>query len=85
MNAHFEPLAGVIRVFEDGKSYGDEYVWCATCRFLDVDRVEILGVTKPMKPSVWRSIVEKFREMGVSKIVFIRKRNGGSELHEVQT
>jgi hypothetical protein len=76
MNAHFEPLSGIVRVFADGNTYGDSYEWCATCRFLDQKRVEILGVTKPMTPSIWRAIVERFGEMGVETIVFLRKRNG---------
>lgn len=85
MNAHFEPLCGVVRVFADGYSYGDSYEWCATCRFLNPKKVEILGVTTPMTPGVWRAIVERFGEMGVETIVFVRKRGGVDKVHEVKT
>jgi len=85
MNAHFEPLCGVVRVFADGNTYGDSYEWAATCRFLDPSRVEILGVAKPMTPAMWRAIVERFCEMGVETIVFLRKRNGKDEVHTVKT
>lgn len=85
MNAHFEPLSGVVRVFQDGCTYGDSYEWAATCRFIDPSRVEILGVTKPMTPGMWRAIVERFGKMGVETIVFMRKRNGKDEVHTVKT
>jgi len=85
ITSHFEPLAGLIRIFEEGKTYGDEYIWCATCRFIDIDKVEIMGVIEPLTPSIWRAIRAKFGEMNVSKIVFARKRDGKNELHEVNT
>lgn len=85
MNAHFEPLSGIVRVFADGYSYGDSYEWAATCRFLDPNKVEILGVTTPMTPGIWRAIVERFGEMGVETIVFVRKRGGVDKVHEVKT
>ena len=85
MNAHFEPLSGIVRVFQDGCTYNDEYEWAATVRFITTKKVEILGVAKPMTPGMWRAMKEMFREMGVETIVFIRKRGGEDEVHTVKT
>lgn len=57
-SCHLEPIAGVLRIYAPGKSFENEdpYLWAATVRFLAKDTVEILGVDKPLAPSLWRAI-----------------------------
>jgi len=85
VTAHFEPLSGVIRLFEDGKQYGDKFTWAGTVRFIDAKTVEVLGCLKAPKPSEWRLIVKLLGEMGVKEIVFHRWRDGYQEAHIVKT
>ena len=86
MTAHFEPLSGVIRIFEDGKGYGDKFTWAGTVRFLDTRTVEVLGCLKAPRPSEWRLIVKLLGEMGVEEIVFYRMLEDETrEKHIVKT
>ena len=86
MNAHFEPLSGVIRLFEDGKQYGDKFTWSGTVRFIDAKTVEVLGCLKAPKPSEWRLIVKLLGEMGIEEIIFYRMLEDETrEKHIVRT
>ena len=86
MNAHFEPISGVIRLFEDGKGYGDKYTWAGTVRFIDAKTVEVLGCTSAPKPSEWRAIVQCVKDVGVKEIIFYRIRSDGTtDKHVVPT
>ena len=77
--AHLEHLSGVVRVFEDGRDFGDPYCFAATVRWKDPTTVEILGITKPPVPSDWRAMRELFAEMSVSRVEIKRRREGGEE------
>ena len=76
MHAKFEPLSGVVRVFDNGKNYGEDYTWAATCRFIDLKTVEILGIIKAPTPNEWRVIVKTMLNMGVANIIYTRYKNG---------
>ena len=69
-------MSGVVRVFDNDKSYGDEYSWASTCRFLDLKTVEILGVTKPLLISERKAILALFANMNIENVVYNRYKNG---------
>ena len=83
MHAEFENLSGIIRIFEDGKNYGDEYGWAVTVRYLDKETVEFLGITKAPTISQWRAIEDCCREEGIKTIVFYRILNDGTKKEHV--
>jgi len=74
MQVHIEPLAAVLRVFDGTNNYGDPYEVALTLRYVDQATVEILGLDKPITPSVWRAIREHFIEAGVREVRL--RRNG---------
>lgn len=76
MWAGFEPLAGVIRVFQEGKQYGDRYEWVASVRFLMKDAIEILGYTKPVTPSIWRALRKECQRLSIRRVLAVSYRNG---------
>jgi hypothetical protein len=71
--AHIEPLAGVIRVFDCGRSYGDPYRYAVTVRWLDRQTVELVGALRAPAPSEWRAIRDALVAAGVARVVMIRK------------
>ena len=85
MEAHLEILSGVIRVFGEDKSYGDEYDWCSSVRFIDIKTVELLGITSPPKLSQTKAMLRSLAEFGVEAMVFYRMKNGKKTKHTVST
>ena len=73
--ASLEPLSGVIRVFDNGRVYGDPYTWSATCRFIDRRTVEIMGAIKGPTKTEWRAVLSCFAEMGVVAVTYKRYRD----------
>lgn len=74
MWAHIEPIAGVARVFEAGKVWGDSFVWSCALRWRNFTEVEVLGVTKAPTVSQMRALVDALRAAGVETIIL--KRHG---------
>lgn len=81
MNSHVESLiglegfgtlVGVLRLFDDGKKYGDPYSWCCTFCTQENNIVYITAVLKAPTPSQWREICRVFYNMGYRKAVFTR-------------
>lgn len=76
--AHLQPLAGVLRVFDTNKKYGeDPYEWAASVRWLNDHQVEILGVLKAPSLSQWRAIKQLFMSRNLAA-VFRRVRQDGT-------
>ena len=71
--AHIEPLAGVVRVFDAGLSYGDPYRFAVTVRWINHDTVEFVGALRAPAPSEWRAIRTALMEFGVRNVVWVRK------------
>jgi len=78
MHGHFEPISGVLRIFEDGKEYGDEYVWCVTVKFLTRTKVELCGIIKAPTPSMWKAIRTTLWNMNIDTVVMERKLSDGT-------
>jgi hypothetical protein len=76
--AHIETIGGVIRVFPEGKKYGDPYEYSAAFRTLAHDKVEVIGILNSPSPSQWRAIKKCLRENGFKTFVITRKREDGS-------
>jgi hypothetical protein len=73
VQAKIEPLAGVIRVFDQGKAYGDPYRFIITVKWLDPETVELIGATQAPTPSEWRAIKEALIAGGVKFVTWVRK------------
>lgn len=71
MKSEIESLVGVIRVWQDDKGYGDPYEWVATVRWRTRTEVEIMGYTKPVTPSIWKSVVRECQRKGITKILAV--------------
>ena len=71
--AHIEPLAGVVRVFDAGRSYGDPYRFAVTVRWINRQTVELVGAIRAPAPSEWRAIRDALLAAGVSSVVMVRK------------
>lgn len=68
-----EPLTAVVRLFSEGKTYGDPYDFACTIRWIDRYTIEVLGVDTAVTPSMWRAMRNAFREHGAKHFVFVRK------------
>lgn len=79
MHAEFEMIAGVVRVFLPGKTYGDKYEWSATIRYLDSETVEILGIVRAPTISEWRAVERCCKQNKVKRVMFYRIGKDGSK------
>lgn len=85
-SAHLEMIGGVIRVFAEGKQYGDEYEYAITFRTLAHDKAEMIGVIQPPTISQWKAIQKCLKENGIKTFVLTRKRSDGTiEVRERST
>jgi hypothetical protein len=71
MKAEIEPISGVIRVWVDGGVYGDPYEWVATVRWLSRDKIEILGYTTKVTPSIWKAVIKECQRLGIVSILAV--------------
>jgi len=85
IHAIFEPLMGVIRVFDNGKEYGDTYSWVATCRFIDKATVEVLGVMDAPKKEWWRAVLKTLGHEGVKTVCYKRYKNDEERIFKHNT
>jgi hypothetical protein len=83
--AAYEPLVGVIRIFDslnsdEGCRPPRKYQWCATVVWTDGECVELVGVTKAPTASEARVLVRQLRDLGAKRIV-VRKKDGRVTTH----
>ena len=83
-NAHIELLCGCIRLFEDGKNYGDEYVFTCTVRWINCEEVEFKGVTN-FSPKYRIALCDAVAKYGVKAIRWVRKKNGHYHIVRIDT
>ena len=77
MPARIEPLAGVIRYWDDDAAqYGDPYQWVASVRWLAKGEVEILGYIKPLTVNIWRAVMRACKDNGIKRILAVRYQEG---------
>ncbi len=77
MKVHIEPIAACLRVWsKPGSVYGDPYDWSATCRWIDSETMEVIGVDKPVTKAMCHAIRDEAWKLGVKKVGFTRIRNG---------
>lgn len=80
--AHVQLISGVLRVFADGRQFGDAYEWAATIQRVDDETMEILGVDKRPTISGIRAIVTELRRMGVKRLVH-KEADGRNKVFEL--
>jgi len=81
MQAEMEPISSILRIFEDGKGYGDPYEFSATVRWVTPKKVEILGVLRAPKLSEWKAIRRCLLSYGVEEILINKAKDGKMESH----
>ena len=82
-NAHVEILSAVVRIFPDGKTYGDGYDMCITVRGVDPETVEVIGLTKVPTGEQVKAMRKALNAMGIKKATWTRFRLGGKHTAEV--
>lgn len=75
MNAEFEPLSGIIRVFKDNEKYGDSYTWIVTCRFINKETVELMGAIKAPTLNEFKAVKNMLKQKGIKIILYKRYKN----------
>jgi hypothetical protein len=79
MPASIEHFAGVVRYWESPESkYGDPYQWAASIRWINHETIEIVGITQPPTPAIWRAVKAAAAENGAKQITFVRHKDGRS-------
>jgi len=85
VSAHVETTSVVLRVFSDGREFGDRYDWCATGVRIAPGVLEILGVLRAPSPSEWRAVYRVLKAQGWRTVIWWRHRpDGQKDSHEVQ-
>jgi hypothetical protein len=73
MKIHIQHLSSVVRIwFNDDSKFGDPYDWAATIRWIDNEKIELLGVDKPITKSMWMAMQNAFHEVGITSILAMR-------------
>lgn len=73
MHAHIEPIAGVVRIFENERQWGDPFVWSCTIRWRNITEVELLGVTKPPTATQMRALIKTLQRAGITAVIIKRR------------
>jgi len=76
MRAEIERIAGVLRVFDEDKEYGEPYEWAATVRWLSKDEIEIMGDVAPISCSIYRAIVDECVRLGIKRALRVTYKDG---------
>jgi hypothetical protein len=79
VKAHFEPVVGIVRVFEDHKSFGDDYVWSATV-VLDGDKAKLCAAMRAPTSAEWAAVQRCLIEAGATTCSFDRGKSGRHSL-----
>lgn len=67
----------MVRVLDDGGlQHGDPQHWAASCRFIDRETVEILGVDKALSPGDWKAVLKCMAEQGAGTVMYTRHKDG---------
>ena len=75
MRAEIEMIAGIIRVFADGDSYGDPYVWVATVKKLGESEVELCGMMESPTLSMLKAIRKECVRRGYKRALVVTYKN----------
>lgn len=82
--AHIELFSGCLRVFEPGKSYGDEYIFSCSVHWINCDEVELKGVTS-YSPKYRRPLCDALARYGVKVLRWTRKGANSDRVVRVDT
>ena len=82
--AHIELFSGCLRIFEHGKSYGDEYVFSCSVCWINCEEVELKGVVS-FNANYRRPICAILLDHGVKVVRWTRKSKSGDRMIRVDT
>lgn len=83
MRAELEPLAGVLRVWEAGKSRPHPYLYHITVRWVTHERVELMTITEPPSMKEVAAMAVALDAAGVKTAYWQRYRDGMPRKFEV--
>jgi len=73
MPARIEPFSCVVRYWDNNDAqHGDPYQWAASVRWINIETMEICGITRPPTIAIWRAVKQAAREFGAKQIIFVR-------------
>lgn len=72
MPIHIEPVTYVLRAFEKGSGYGDEYITSLTIQRVG-DTAIISGCSGQIGLSDYRDMMEELKRIGVTQVRWIRE------------
>lgn len=77
MNVSLEPIVYVLRLHEDGGTYGDAYTGAATVTIDDEHVACIRGLTTAdFTKEAWEAIDAALKDIGVVSVMFTRRNRG---------
>lgn len=80
MNANYvaelEPLTSQLRIFKVGGSYGDQYIWTCTVRWLNPHEAELMAIVDFPDLSLRHAVAEAMHVAGAKFVFFTRIKNG---------
>ena len=76
--ASIEPIAGCMRIWlDETKGYGNPYDAAVTVRWIDRETIEVIGLaTAGFDLAMANAIKAEARRLGITRVMFVRKKNG---------
>lgn len=74
--AELEPLTSQLRIFHLGGSYGEQYIWTCTVRWVSPEEAELMAVTDFPALAMRHAIAEAMWLAGAKFVFFTRIKNG---------
>lgn len=68
MQAEFEHLTSVLRVWPDDKQYGDPY-WGVVIRWINQREVEIMLQQQKLTPAIYRAVMVAASNIGIERLL----------------
>lgn len=82
--ADLEPLTSQLRIFRAGDSYGNQYLWTCTVRWVNPNEAELMAVTDFPDLSMRHAIADAMNAAGCKVVFFTRIRNGQKKYVRVE-
>lgn len=74
--AELEPLTSQLRIFHVGGSYGEQYIWTCTVRWVSPEEAELMAVTDFPDLAMRHAIADAMNVAGAKFVFFTRIKNG---------
>ena len=80
-----EPIAGIIRIFGDGRGHSEPFDWTATVRYIDRTTAELCNAMKAPTPGQRRAIMQTLAAAGITRLKVTRYHNGRPTIRHYST